>query len=393
MNLVLLTLYDGGHYGQHVDDLVRYWGSHRLTGRLHVVVTPAFEARHADVTARARATVGVAVHLTAPYRVSEALLPRDLRHGQEAARWARRLGADHLVFLYVDHAQLSLGLRLRRGPTRYSGVHFRPSFHYAALNGRPETPRERATSLRKRLILRLVLSNPRLHTLFELDPYAVEPLRRLGRPGAVVALPEPFDVRPGGAPPSVLGAVEPDRRLAVMFGVLDERKGLPVLLDALERLPDATARRLAVVLAGAMDDGERAKLVARVEGVRSRTAAQVLLDERFLADEEIQPLLKRSDLVLLPYVRHVGSSGVLVRAAQAGRPVLTSDYGVLGAHARRHRLGLAVDTTDAGVVARALTAWLDDPGTVPFDPGAAAAFAAANTSETFGATFFGRFFP
>jgi len=79
---------------------------------------------------------------------------------------------------------------------------------------------------------------------------------------------------------------------------------------------------------------------------------------------------------------------VLVRAAHARRPVLTSDYGTVGAHTRRHRLGLAVDTTRAEAVAGGLAAWLESPSTLAYDADSAAAFAAANTAEAFAKTFF-----
>lgn len=393
MNIVLLNLYAGGHHGQHVGELARYWASVRPDGHLHMVGSEAFAAAHADVVALLQATPTTTFHTVEPFTLPRTLMGWDRRHGIEAARWAARLGADHLIFLYLDHAQLSLATTLRGGTTRYSGLHFRPSFHYGEIGSPAGSWRERVSRWRKKMVLRGVLLNPQVHTLFELDPYAVLPLQRLGRPDAVVALPEPFTPPAISSPPSLLARVEPGRRVASFFGVLDARKGLGVVLEALALLPEAAQQRLALVLAGRMHEGERAAYLEQIERIRKQTAVQILLDERFLAEGEIQPLLEASDLVLMPYLFHVGSSGVLVRAAHAGRPVLTSDYGVTGAHTRRHRLGLAVDTSRPGAVADALAQCLQFPDSIPFDPAAAAAFAAANTSEAFAATFFARFLP
>ncbi len=257
----------------------------------------------------------------------------------------------------------------------------------------PASLKERLSQRRKAWAVRAAFANPRMHTLFELDPFAVPAARALsGRPDAVVALPEAFTPLPAHAATRLplLDAVEPGRKVAVFFGVLDARKGLGVVLDALAHLPVSAQRALAVVLAGQMHPAERAHYHARLAEVRGRTAVQLLLEERFLLEAEIQPLLEAADLVLMPYVRHVGSSGVLVRAAHAQRPVLTSSYGLLGAHARLHRLGLTVDTTQPAEVAAALAGWLEAPASVPFDPASAAAFARANTSAHFAATIFDR---
>jgi glycosyltransferase involved in cell wall biosynthesis len=46
-----------------------------------------------------------------------------------------------------------------------------------------------------------------------------------------------------------------------------------------------------------------------------------------------------SDAVLLPYLNHFGTSGVLSRAMAAAKPVIVSDEQLLGRLTREHRLG------------------------------------------------------
>ena len=47
-----------------------------------------------------------------------------------------------------------------------------------------------------------------------------------------------------------------------------------------------------------------------------------------------------ADVVLLPYINHFGSSGVLSLAAGAGKMVVASDDGLVGRRVLEHKLGL-----------------------------------------------------
>ena len=110
-------------------------------------------------------------------------------------------------------------------------------------------------------------------------------------------------------------------------------------------------------------------------------------------EEDARAILAACDLSLLTYQRPVGASNVMTWAAAAGVPVLATEYGVVGEQVRRHRLGLALNTTDADAIRAALENWLERPETIPFDLEATSAFARANTAELFAATIFSRLMP
>ena len=219
------------------------------------------------------------------------------------------------------------------------------------------------------------------------------PLRRASPATArAVALPDGIERTPPVRSPEAIRTelgVEPGRKVALMFGVLDERKGVIALLDALAHVPEAAAARLCVVLAGAVAEREAAQVYASIQRLRETTRLQIILRDAFVPEEEIQDLFRASDLALLPYVRHIGSSGVLVRAAAEGIPVVGSDYGILGAHLRRRHLGLAVDTMDPKTLAEALVLAITRPDALPFDAGEAERFARENTIERFLETLLG----
>lgn len=391
---MLFDLYHGGHHGAYVRALLRYWVRRDGPGRLDVVVPEAMVARvpeiadlvQASPTARLWPVADLAGLREKTGR--RAVIENDLRIGRALRRAVAEHRPDHCVLLYFDHVQASLATGLRfGGPVRFSGIYFRPSFYYPRTGG--GGVRAALDGVQKRALLRLALRNRHVDTLFCLDPYAVGPVARLAAGVRVVALPD------GSAPPDPPTAdaqaarqrlgVEDGRRVVLLFGSLDPRKGVSELLEACRQLPDALARRACLVLAGQASD--RAALAEAVAAARG--ALQVVYLDGFVPDATVADLFGAAALVALPYQRHVGSSGIAIRAAAAGVPVLGPAYGMLGATVREHRLGLAVDTTRPAEIARGLARFLDDDEPFPFDPAVAQAYADASTEEAMAATLFG----
>jgi glycosyltransferase involved in cell wall biosynthesis len=57
-------------------------------------------------------------------------------------------------------------------------------------------------------------------------------------------------------------------------------------------------------------------------------------------DEKLDLYLRACDWLLMPYRLHEGSSGLLSGAAAAGRPVIASDYGLIGSRVASSHLGI-----------------------------------------------------
>ena len=93
------------------------------------------------------------------------------------------------------------------------------------------------------------------------------------------------------------------------------------------------------------------------------------------------------DFVLTPYLSHYGSSNVLALAARAGRPVLSSDFDLIGRRVRERHLGIlfrdqSVDDLESKL--RELSERSGDP-VAPF-AGNLAAYAEELTVEAFHAS-------
>ena len=141
-----------------------------------------------------------------------------------------------------------------------------------------------------------------------------------------------------------------------LFGALTERKGVCQVLDAVALLPVATREKVRVVLAGRIDPAvvsdvaSRASLLATA-GAEGRCVEIV---DRHLTTPELAWLVSESSVILAPYQRFVGSSGVLTWAAAQRRPVIAQQYGLVGALVRDYRLGIATDTSDPSRIADAI---------------------------------------
>jgi glycosyltransferase involved in cell wall biosynthesis len=232
-----------------------------------------------------------------------------------------------------------------------------------------------------------MLRNPAVGTVLSLDPYFVDfAAHCYPRASKVVATPDPVCPAPKPTAEERRLAIEVpgERTTFFLFGELTARKGILVLMDALQRIPPGQARRMAVVIAGPLDPPIRDSVRSAVACVhRLRPDLWLHLEDRRLATGEIVALLERSQVVLVPYQRFVGSSGIVLWAAQAKRPVLCQDYGLIGRLTRDFGLGVTLDTTDSEAIAQAMAAVARDPGAITFDTRGMERLKSARTPERF----------
>ena len=81
--------------------------------------------------------------------------------------------------------------------------------------------------------------------------------------------------------------------------------------------------------------------------------------DRFLTDAELAALMRRAELVVLPY-RRIDSSGVLFAALAFGRALVLSDVGSFRELHDEHGIGVLVPPGDATALATAVAGVLED---------------------------------
>ena len=394
-HLVIFEPNAGGHHGLFIQHLLTHWGEKQLKGILELIVTRRFLDTHQQIAAlQSRySNADIRVSLIDPLPPIKsgsmrALVKHDLRQGALLKRKLSEIRPTHALLMYFDHLQISLGTTLRFiEDTHLAGIYFRPSFHYP-IHKNPKAPSPGALQqLRKKLQLKMAMKNPHLHTLFSLDPYVVPTLNTMSRHTNAVVLPDGVE-RPAGTHSTVDWDIEGNRFVAFCFGSLAERKGVFKLLDALPHIAQAFQRQLALVFAGVVSEKEKHRFYNTVDQMRTHTDVQIIVDDRFVDDAEVQPMIQNADLVLVAYQQHIGSSNVLIRAADAGLPVLGSNFGLVGAQIRDHSLGTATDTTNPIAIAAALEAQINHQGASDFDEEQARRFASNHDATLYAETIF-----
>ena len=300
-----------------------------------------------------------------------------------------RTGAARGMFLCLDQCSFPFGLGLKMAGRTVSGVLFRPTAHYAEFGDASYSLRERIRDFRKITLTRMMIANPCVENVHSLDPYFPDYAQKhLRAAGKVSALPDPAfpATQVIGKQDTVAHTLPRNRTKFLLFGEITERKGIFKLLDALLLLPHDAAAKTAIVVAGRIDAGIRADVEKAIASVRaSQEELQILQYNRFLPDDELTSLIMDCDVVLAPYQRFVGSSGVLMWAAQLKRPVISQSYGLVGKLTREYGLGVDIDTTRPGEIARVIAEATACGGRIPCDRNRMKAFVAPRTPENFAA--------
>jgi glycosyltransferase involved in cell wall biosynthesis len=123
-------------------------------------------------------------------------------------------------------------------------------------------------------------------------------------------------------------------KIFLFFGTGARRKGLHLAVEAMLQLPPESPAFL--LCAG--QQNPTGKTANGLEQLIQQGRARLI--NRYVSVAEEKNCFAASDVVLLPYLNHFGTSGVLSRAMAAGRPVIVSDEQLLGRLTREQGLGL-----------------------------------------------------
>jgi glycosyltransferase involved in cell wall biosynthesis len=400
--LMLFDLSINGHHPIYIKHLIQWWGKHQLPVDLDIVVSPRFIKHHSDVIDLATKYNHFSIQFIPILEQEEnefklhnlgplQRMQRAFQEWQLLCRYAGKLKSDHCLILYFDPYQLPL-IMAERSPCPISGIYFRPTFHYQNFTQCRLTRRDRIQQIREKILLRQVFRNPQLKTLFSLDPFAVEYLKKIQKKVQISSLPDPI-VETFVSPMQVLQlrerlGVQENRKIALLFGALNGRKGIYELLDALIDLPSQVHSSLCLVLAGQVNLKDYERLTAKIAEIHSSCTVQIISQFEFLAESEVPIYFKMADIILAPYQHHVGMSGILLQAASAGKPVLSSNFGLMGEMVEKYRLGLAIDSSKTSEIAVGLCKLLTDESLQLFDIETMNLFAKENSADKFSSIIF-----
>ncbi|MEB3280496.1 MAG: glycosyltransferase [Lyngbya sp.] len=393
--LMLFDLSVKGHHPIYIQHLIQYWHKNSLSGQLNVVVSRRFFQEHRNVVDWAETHspsqvkfVGISPEEEAALNSRKSKIKRSLRNFQEweiFCKYAEKLAASHALIMYFDTCEFPLALG-RRSPCPFSGIYFRPTFHYPQeLTNYSPTQQERWQQWREKLLLSRILRHPKLQNLFCLDPFAIDHLNRFKTHVKAIHLPDPVEqIEPEKLPSSLLKeqlGIDPERQIFLLFGALTQRKGIYQLLDAIASLSPELNQKICLLLVG--ESNIATSLDLKIARLCQEQPVQIIRRYEFISDEEIPAYFNLADVVLAPYQRHVGMSGILLLAAAAAKPVLSSNYGLMGEMVKRHQLGLTVDSTIPSEIAQGLIRFLQDDSEKLGDHSKMRSFAQENSAQAF----------
>lgn len=398
--LMIFDLSIRGHHPSYIKYLLRYWLNHERSGSLYIVVSPQFIDEHTDVVALADRDTRQSIHFVAISPQEETNLSarknwlnrwlRSFQEWQLFCRYASQLEVSTALLMYFDSFARPIALGIK-SPCPFSGLYFRPTFHYKEFSTTTVLPKKiQLQQWWDKVLISQVLKHPDWHTLFSMDPLALKQLEQFRSSATVVHLPDPIEIDEANdfevtALKQQL-AIEPGRQVFLLFGALTTRKGIHQILDAASQLPLEYCERLCILMIG--ESNLQVKLNAQIAEICRSKPIQFIQNHEFVPDSMVPAYFQIADVVLATYQYHVGSSGILLWAAAAQKPVLSSDYGLMGELVRRYRLGMAVDSTLPAEIAKGFIYFLTKPlGTVG-DRTQMKTFAQQNSVEQYAQTIF-----
>lgn len=303
---------------------------------------------------------------------------------QLCVKYMRKLQADHCLFLNFDFYQ-SFPVFGARFPGKFSGIYHNLWLHFPEFETNLMT-KERMRSRIQQWTVKRVTKCPSLDTLFCLDPLAADYISTLSPTIPVVHLPTPgrsneIDTIPERIHLKNALQIEPNRRIFLLFGSIDHRKGIQQILQSLYLLPQDAGKKVCLLLIGRHQN--KAKIQKEANRISETTSVQVISIDEFIPEEQIALYFDLADVALAIHQRHVGVSVTLVHAAIANRPVLASDFGLLGELVRRNGLGVTVDSESPKAIADGICAYLENEPTMLCDHTSMGKFAQQNTIENY----------
>ncbi|MFN3190772.1 MAG: hypothetical protein ACE361_09640 [Aureliella sp.] len=124
-------------------------------------------------------------------------------------------------------------------------------------------------------------------------------------------------------------------------GQISERKGCNHLIEAFDSIDSNDCQ---LVLFGKTSPLVERLLCGKYSNlVRNK---KIVWRNKFISDREFNLLFAASNLVCLPYPRHIGSASILIKAAQYQKQTLCSDWGWMGWAANEFSLGKTCNVLD-----------------------------------------------
>jgi len=387
-----------GHHGEYAGHVLHHIRNHGYSHPVVYVVHADFPNSFPALVDEATAVDGFRFE-TLPSEDVQTLAAGGSKVQVSMAWWrvlekqALRFNAERCVLMEINKFQFAIGTRTaRQTQLEIRGILF---FPYPRIEAQTTSLKDRFASLaeraRKWLQTVWMLRNPNVSCLYILnDEEAARTMSRRHPQALFLPLLDPVPTFPeadtikSDALRTVLSASPPSPRVRMtLFGSLRRNKGVFVLLDALEDLQASIAAGLDILFVGSVQDTIKDEFMRRVRAVRdNQPQIHLHLVDEYVDASDLRYVIEESDVILAPYIRTEGSSGVIGHAARYGTPVIGSGTGLIGHLIEANALGWTIDPVHAETLAARITEAVEQ-GHVPIEDARAQQYVEQRTPDAF----------
>ncbi|MBF2057334.1 MAG: glycosyltransferase [Cyanobacterium sp. T60_A2020_053] len=366
----------GGHHSSYLLYLITYWCQNKLDGELHIVTSPQFPNQHPEIINLIEnydtiiKLIYIETHEYERWEQTSNVFRKIFLEWNIYVRYAKIIEPDYAVLMYLDNLQIPILLG-KSSPCPFSGIYFRPTFHYFKFSNYQPSWQDKLRALRQKIILFQVLKKSKFQKLLCLDFYAVDYINQKCSNKKAIHLADPIRIKPVNF--DLLKQlksnlkIDSNRIVFLLFGRLFPRKGIYDVLFALESLPKEIGKKITLLLVGEIPPDQKQRLLSLTAKIGKDNEIQIIGNYGRIPEDEVSLYFSLSDVILAVYQNHVGMSGILLQAAGARKPVISSDYGLMGEIVRKYKMGLAIDSSNQQVLVDSLTEVVNQPELLHLD--------------------------
>ena len=344
-NILIFEPDASGHHSGYLYHLIINFLQNDYSYKLIILVSPDFFLKHPQIIQKTLSPrvqwIKFSEKEFVEWKKPKSVFKRSVLEWDLFCQYAKKYNSVLGFFMYIDYLQLAV-LTQPAPPCSISGILFRPTL----VNYPANSWKERLNYWRKNITLRYFVKNKNLDSLFNLDPFATDYILKNWNTEKVKFLPDPVQLYPTTKTKSEVKTslgIDESKTVFLIFGFLDSRKGIADVMKAIGKISGETSQKGCLLIVGPWEENERKLFNIQLPKIQQTTNFQIVVKDGFVKDEDIQQYFKVADYAFALYNKHFGMSAIMVRAAAAQKPLISSNFGLIGKIVVENELGITID--------------------------------------------------
>lgn len=344
-NILIFEPDASGHHSGYLYHLIINFLQNDYSYKLIILVSPDFFLKHPQIIQKTLSPrvqwIKFSEKEFVEWKKPKSVFKRSVLEWDLFCQYAKKYNSVFGFFMYIDYLQLAV-LTQPAPPCSISGILFRPTL----VNYPANSWKERLNYWRKNITLKYFVKNKNLDSLFNLDPFATDYILKNWNTEKVKFLPDPVQLYPTTKTKSEVKTslgIDESKTVFLIFGFLDSRKGIADVMKAIGKISGETSQKGCLLIVGPWEENERKLFNIQLPKIQQTTNFQIVVKDGFVKDEDIQQYFKVADYAFALYNKHFGMSAIMVRAAAAQKPLISSNFGLIGKIVVENELGITID--------------------------------------------------